>query len=105
MEDTSQESQKQMSSDRKRSGTQAERGETETETMEGDVAQPELDPQPLRLPAGSSKDVRPRARPLNRAKSQAHVESPNCSVDMHVDTTAKGDYTLMAFQRLATNAY
>jgi hypothetical protein len=54
---------------------QAERGEpeTETETMERDAVQPEVDPQ--LLPAGNSKNVRPRARPLKRAKSQAHVTS------------------------------
>ena len=50
---------------------QAERGETETETMERDAVQPEVDPQPL--PTGNSKNVRPRARPLKRAKSQAQV--------------------------------
>jgi len=54
---------------------QAERGEpeTETETMERDAVQPEVDPQ--LLPAGNSKNVRPRARPLKRVKSQAHVTS------------------------------
>jgi hypothetical protein len=63
----------QTNSSRKRPGTQAEGGETETETMERDVVQPEADPRPL--PAGNSKNVRPRARPLKRAKPQAHVTS------------------------------
>lgn len=63
----------QTTSSRKRPGTQAEGGEPETETMERDVVQPEADPQPL--PAGNSKNVRPRARPLKRAKPQAHVTS------------------------------
>lgn len=63
----------QTSSSRKRPGTQAEGGEPETETMERDVVQPGADPQPL--PAGNSKNVRPRARPLKRAKPQTHVTS------------------------------
>lgn len=37
------------------------------------MVQPEVDPKAL--PAGNSKNVRPRARPLKRAKSQAHVTS------------------------------
>jgi len=41
--------------------------------MERDAVRPEVNPQPL--PAGNSKNVRPRARPLKRAKSQAHVTS------------------------------
>jgi hypothetical protein len=41
--------------------------------MERDAVQPEVDTRPL--PAGNSKNVRPRARPLKRAKSQAHVTS------------------------------
>ena len=41
--------------------------------MERDALQPEVDPQPL--PTGNSKNVRPRARPLKRVKSQAHVTS------------------------------
>ena len=53
-------------------GTQAER-EPGPETIERDAVQPEVGPQPL-LP-GNSKNVRPRARPLKRAKSQAHVTS------------------------------
>lgn len=176
-----------MSSGRKRPGTQTERGEPETEAMEEDAVQPEVDPQPLKLPARNSKNVRPRARPLKRAKSQTHitsdfspqpqstdriqltaseavvvggVESDNASpptqvvenegshedtprlpqerpnlklhqlnhankrqkisdqvqseiaetmnrpvgVDVDVDATAKGNYTLMAFQRLAIHA-
>ena len=40
---------------------------------ERDAVQPDIDPQPL--PAGNSKNVRPKARPLKRAKSQAHVTS------------------------------
>lgn len=41
--------------------------------MESNAASPEIDPQ--LLSAGNSKNVRPRARPLKRAKSQAHVTS------------------------------
>jgi hypothetical protein len=41
--------------------------------MDKDATQPEVDPQPL--PAANSKNVRPRARPLKRTKSQAHVTS------------------------------
>jgi hypothetical protein len=41
--------------------------------MERGAVQPEVDPQPL--PAGNSKNVRPRARPLKRAKPQARVIS------------------------------
>ena len=72
-EDTSREPQSQTSSGRKRPGTQAKTGEPETETMESDAVQSGVDPQPL--PAGNSKNVRPRARPLKRAKSQAQVTS------------------------------
>jgi hypothetical protein len=41
--------------------------------IEKDGAQPGVDSQPL--PAGKSKNLRPRARPLNRAKTQAQVIS------------------------------
>jgi hypothetical protein len=41
--------------------------------MESNAVPPEIDPQ--LLPAGNSKNARPRARPLKRAKSQAHVTS------------------------------
>lgn len=39
--------------------------------IERDAAQPEIVPQPL--PAGKSKNLRPRARPLKRGKAQAQV--------------------------------
>ena len=45
--------------------------------MERDAVQPEVNPQPP--PAGNSKNVRPRARPLKRAKSQAHITSDSLS--------------------------
>ncbi len=53
--------------------TPAERGDSETETIARDAVQPEVDSQPL--PAGNSKNIRPRARPLKRAATQAHVTS------------------------------
>lgn len=73
-EDASRESQTQTSSGNKRPGTQEEREPgNETETMERGAVQPDVDPRPL--PAGNSKNVRPRARPLKRAKSPAHSAS------------------------------
>ena len=150
--------------------------------MDRNGVPPEIDPQ--LLSAGNSKNVRPRARPLKRAKLQAHVTSdspsqtqstsqtqpaasgalgigavesvhaspptqgienedshedtvrlpqrrPNRTLDQldledkrrkisdqvqsevaetmnhsaDVDTTAKGDYILMAFQRFGTQTY
>ena len=67
MEGTSREPQMQTSSGGTRA-TQAKSGE-----IEKDAAQPEVDSQPL--PAGKPKSQRPRARPLKRAKVQAHVTS------------------------------
>jgi hypothetical protein len=70
MEGTSRESQMQTSS----GGTQATQAESgDSEMIEKDAAQPEVDSQPP--PAGKSKSLRPRARPLKRAKAQAHVTS------------------------------
>lgn len=71
-EDTSRKSQTQTRR-QEEARNEPERGEPETETMERDALQPEVDPQPL--PTGNSKNVRPRARPLKRVKSQAHVTS------------------------------
>ena len=70
MEGTSREPQMQTSS----GGTQATQAESgDSEMIEKDAAQPEVDSQPL--PAGKSKSLRPRARPLKRAKAQARVTS------------------------------
>lgn len=44
-----------------------------SEIIEKDGTQPEVGSQPL--PIGNSKNLRPRARPLNRAKTQAQVTS------------------------------
>lgn len=67
IENTSREPQPQTSGDK----TQAQ--SRDSETIEKDAAQPEADSQSL--PAGKSKSLRPRARPLKRAKTQAHVTS------------------------------
>jgi hypothetical protein len=72
IEDTSQEPQPQTSSGRKTQATQAQSGDSEM--IEKDAAQPEVDSQPL--PAGKSKSLRPKARPLKQAKAQVTSSSP-----------------------------
>ena len=69
IEGTSRESQAQKSSGRK---TQAQSGDSEM--IEKDAAQPEIHSQPL--PAGKSKSLRPKARPLKQAKTQVTSSSP-----------------------------
>ena len=72
IEGTSRESQAQTSSGRKTQATQAQSGDSEK--IGKDAALPEVDSQPL--PAGKSKSLRPKARPLKQAKTQVTSSFP-----------------------------
>jgi hypothetical protein len=73
--------------------------------MERDAVQPEVDPQPL--PTGNSKNVRPRARPLKRAKPQAHVTSdspPQPQSTGQIQPAASGAAAVGAVESISVHA-
>jgi hypothetical protein len=82
IEDASQESQTRT---KKRRKTQAKRGDSEA--VGHDTAPPEAGSQPP--PVRSSKKPRPRARPLNREKAQAHETSATSPQDQTRPTVSE----------------